>query len=65
MQMLMLQQKFSKELMKTLKSDFIMHANVIAMIFTLLLQKNAYPYEYKNDWKKSNETLPQEKICFY
>ena len=50
--------------MKTLKSDFIMHANVIAMIFTLLLQKNAYPYEYKNDWKKSNETLPQEKICF-
>ena len=31
----------------------------------LLLWKGVYPYEYKDDWEKFNETLPPEKENFY
>ena len=30
----------------------------------LLLKKGVYPYEYEDDWKKFNQTLP-EKEDFY
>ena len=32
--------------------------------FILLLRKGVYPYEYMDDWEKSNKTLP-EKEDFY
>ena len=31
----------------------------------LLLWKGVYPYEYKDDWEKFNETLSPEKENFY
>ena len=30
-----------------------------------MLRKVVYPYEYMNDWEKSNETSSQEKEDFY
>ena len=33
--------------------------------FILLLQKGIYPYEYMDDWEKSNETSLPEKEDFY
>ena len=33
--------------------------------FILLLQKGVFPYEYKNDWVKFNETSLPEKGDFY
>ena len=34
-------------------------------MFTLLLQKGVYPYEYIDDWEKFNETSLPEKEDFY
>ena len=33
--------------------------------FILLLKKGVYPYEYKNDWGKFNDTTLTEKGKFY
>ena len=33
--------------------------------FILSLQKGVFPYEYKNDWEKFNETSLPEKGDFY
>ena len=33
--------------------------------FTLLLQKDVYPYEYMDEWEKFNETALPEKEDFY
>ena len=33
--------------------------------FILLLRKDVYPYEYMNDWEKSNEITLSEKEEFY
>ena len=33
-------------------------------MFILFFQKGVYPYEYMDDWEKSNEILP-EKEDFY
>ena len=33
--------------------------------FILLLQKDVYPYEYKDNWKKLNETSLPVKVSFY
>ena len=32
--------------------------------FILLLQKDVYPYEYKDNWKKLNETSLPVKVSF-
>ena len=34
-------------------------------MFSLLLQRVAYPYEYMDDWEKFNETSSPEKKYFY
>ena len=33
--------------------------------FILLFQKSVYPYEYRDDWEKFNETSLPEKEDFY
>ena len=35
------------------------------MKFILLLRKGVYPYEYMEDWEKTNENLLPEKEDFY
>ena len=41
------------------------YSNHDEYMFSLLLQRVAYPYEYMDDWEKFNETSSPEKKYFY
>ena len=55
-----LQEKSKVELLNTYK-----HSNHDNSNFISLLWKGVYPYEYVDDWEKSNETSLCEKEAFY
>ena len=47
------------------KDDLIEHKYSLTMITISLLRKDVYPYEYMDDWKKSNKTSLPEKEDFH
>ena len=56
--------KTDEELKNRFKNTFKFSNNDINK-FILLLKKGVYPYEYMDDWEKSNETTSPEKEEFY
>ena len=58
------QNKFDENLKKKFANTY-KSANQDTNKFILLLQKGVYPYEYIDDWEKSNEMSLPEKEDFF
>ena len=56
--------KFNKELIKRFASTYEF-CNKDLNKFILLLRKGVYPYEYKDNWERFDETLLPNKESFY
>ena len=56
--------KFNKELIKRFASTYSFCNNDLNK-FILLLRKGVYPYEYKDNWERFNETSLPSKESFY
>ena len=55
--------KLDEKLKKRFKNTFKFSDNDINK-FILLLKKGVYPYEYTDDWKKFETTLPEEEELY-
>ena len=56
--------KLDEKLKKRFKNPFKFPDNAINKFISLLI-KGVYPFEYMDDWEKSNETSLHEKEEFY